>query len=84
VNEYTWGIGVGILIIAASLGKALATLLRAHAARIDRSRPAEDPHSGQTLEDVNRRLSELEERLDFTERLLATQRDAERLAAPKS
>ena len=31
------------------------------------------------LEDVQRRLSEVEERLDFAERLLAKQRDVERL-----
>ncbi|HET7791051.1 MAG TPA: hypothetical protein VFK78_09660 [Gemmatimonadales bacterium] len=35
-------------------------------------------------EDVERRLAELEERVDFTERLLAKQRDAERLSPPKS
>ena len=34
-------------------------------------------------EDVPSRLSEIEERLDFTERLLAKHRDAERLDAPK-
>ena len=33
--------------------------------------------------DVSRRLSDLEERLDFVERLLAQQREAARLAAPK-
>jgi len=31
------------------------------------------------LEDVQRRLSEVEERLDFAERLLTKQRDVERL-----
>ncbi len=36
------------------------------------------------LEDVQRRLGELEERVDFAERLLAKQRDGERLAPPKS
>jgi hypothetical protein len=35
------------------------------------------------LEDVQRRLGELEERVDFAERLLAKQRDGERLAPPK-
>jgi hypothetical protein len=34
-------------------------------------------------EDVQRRLSEIEERLDFTERMLAKQRDPERLDSPK-
>ncbi len=35
-------------------------------------------------EDVQARLSEVEERLDFTERLLAKQREAERIVPPKS
>ncbi|HEX4599841.1 MAG TPA: hypothetical protein VH116_00500 [Gemmatimonadales bacterium] len=35
------------------------------------------------LEDVQRRLAEVEERLDFAERLLAQQREAERIAPPK-
>ena len=85
MNEYGWGIAVGILVIAASLGKALAALVRAHAARIDRSQPAaENPQLGQRLEEMNLRLGELEERVDFTERLLAKHRDGERLAPPRS
>lgn len=83
MNDYSWGIAVGILIIAASVGRALATLLRAHAARIDRSPPAnEDPQFGQTLAELQQRLGEVEERLDFAERLLSQQRNAERLAPP--
>jgi len=35
-------------------------------------------------EDVHRRLAELEEWVDFTEGLLAKQRDGERLAPPQS
>jgi hypothetical protein len=35
------------------------------------------------LEDVQRRLADVEERLDFAERMLAKQRDAERIAPPK-
>jgi len=35
------------------------------------------------LEDVQRRLADVEERLDFAERMLAKQRDAERIARPK-
>ena len=36
------------------------------------------------LEDMQRRLADVEERLDFAERMLAKQRDAERIAPPKS
>jgi hypothetical protein len=39
-------------------------------------------HLQQTVENTESRLRELEERVDFTERMLATQRDAERLRAP--
>jgi hypothetical protein len=35
------------------------------------------------LEDVQRRLADVEERLDFAERMLAKQRDAERIVPPK-
>ncbi len=38
----------------------------------------------QELQQVNREMAELSERLDFTERLLAKQREAERLAPPRS
>jgi len=33
---------------------------------------------------VQRRLADVEERLDFAERMLAKQRDAERIVPPKS
>ncbi len=81
-----WALGVGIIILAASLGKALRPLLRPHADRISgRGLPeSEIPHFREVLDDVQRRLGELEERLDFTERLLAKQRDGERLAPPQS
>jgi hypothetical protein len=36
----------------------------------------------QTLDAMQQRMYELEERVDFAERLLATQRDADRLGAP--
>jgi hypothetical protein len=35
------------------------------------------------LDEVRRRLAEVEERLDFTERLLAQERQADRLAPPR-
>ncbi len=36
------------------------------------------------LDEVQRRLTDLEERMDFAERMLAKQRDADRIAPPKS
>jgi ubiquinone biosynthesis protein UbiJ len=35
------------------------------------------------VDDLQRRVNELEERVDFTERLLARQREGERIAPPK-
>jgi hypothetical protein len=35
------------------------------------------------VDDLQRRLTEVEERLDFAERLLTKQRDADRLASPQ-
>ena len=35
------------------------------------------------IDELKRRLAEVEERLDFTERLLARERDPERLAPPR-
>ena len=84
MNEYSWGIGVGILVIAATLSRALAALVRAHAARIDRSQLAgEDPQLSQRVEQLNQRLVELEERVDFAERTLAKHGEGERLAPPQ-
>jgi len=99
-----WAIGVGIIIIAGSIGGALKRLIagesghsrvRGKVARRVLEQMAGDSETrlGEVdalrsrlseLEDVQRRLGELEERVDFAERLLAKQRDAERLAPPKS
>jgi hypothetical protein len=39
---------------------------------------------GEELEQVRQQVGELAERVDFTERLLAKQRDGERLAPPRA
>ena len=78
-----WGIGVGIIVVAASLCKPLPELVRALANRAGRNPP--DPDAAalrQALAAMQTRLGELEERVDFAERLLAKQRDRERLPAP--
>jgi len=77
-----WAIGVAVIILAVSLGKTVQRLFHAPG---DRSggRDASEPELARqrdALEDVQRRLGELEERLDFTERLLAKQRGGERLS----
>jgi hypothetical protein len=65
-----------VLILRGPLGRALADRLARRGA--GRAEPA-DGLTGE-LDDLRRRMGELEERLDFTERLLARQaRVAERL-----
>jgi hypothetical protein len=89
MEQYGWAIGVGIIIIALSLRKAAPALVRAVADRIAGRTPA--PAAGtiasrapEGLDDLQRRVAELEERVDFAERLLAKQREGERLAKPSS
>lgn len=97
-----WAFGVGFIVVAISIGKAIAGRIgppdgprgprgsrRDLARAIDelqkRVGGSEDVQSRlDALEDVQRRLADLEERLDFAERMLAKQRDAERIAPPKS
>jgi hypothetical protein len=87
-----WAVGVGFIILAVSIGKTLAGRLgppdrlrgrpgsrRDLAAAVDELQKTRLD----ALEDVQRRLADLEERLDFAERMLAKQRDAERIAPPK-
>jgi len=79
-----WAVGVGFIIMAVSIGKALAGRFGPP----DRQKRVGGSEDVQTrldaLEDVQRRLADVEERLDFAERMLAKQRDAERIAPPKS
>jgi hypothetical protein len=76
-----WALGVGFIIFAGATAQILVVKLRAST----RTPAAPDPEVGelrQGFDALQNRVGELEERLDFTERLLANQRDAERLAPP--
>ncbi len=81
-----WALGVGVIIIAITVGKTLTGMLRMMSIRAAaRNLTPSDEEIGelrQSLDAVQNRLAEVEERLDFTERLLAKQRDAERLGSP--
>jgi len=80
-----WAVGVGIILLAVSLRRALPRLIGAWSDRIAARNPVEaNPAQAQALEDVQRRLAELEERVDFAERLLAKAPGAERLGKPAS
>jgi len=95
-----WAVGVGFIMLAISIGKALAGRLgppdrqSGPRGRRDLAQAVEDLQKRvgggddvqtrlDALDEVQRRLADVEERLDFTERMLAQQRDAERIAPPK-
>ncbi len=85
MGEFGWAVGVGIIILAVSVGRAVRALSRGFADRGVRDQAAgraADPELRAEVDEMQRRLTELEERLDFTERLLAKHRDSERLAPP--
>jgi predicted nuclease with TOPRIM domain len=93
-----WAIGVGFIVVAVMGGVALlyrlipaemrASERKRHLARAlehlqgELGGSDEMRHKLGELADVQRRVAELEERLDFAERLLAKQREVERLAPP--
>jgi len=96
-----WAVGVGFIIVAVSIARALGGRLgppnplgRPRRSRRDLAQAVEElqkrvggSDDGQArldaLEDVQRRLADVEERLDFAERMLAKQRDVERIVPPK-
>ena len=76
-----WAIGGAVLIFAVAVAQIVVVKLRASVRKL----PASDEEIGelrQALDGVQNRLGEIEERLDFTERLLAKHRDADRLGPP--
>lgn len=83
-----WAIGVGaIAVLVAALQVVMVRLLPSDYRRRRWTRqPFEALDDVQTrlgeLDELKQRLGELEERVDFAERLLARQRDAERLGQP--
>jgi hypothetical protein len=96
-----WAIGVGFIILAGSIARAVFGraqphdgLPGRHGSRRDLSQALDGLQqrlgaieSGQQGlaqdEGVATRLAEIEERLDFVERMLAKQRDADRIAPPQ-
>lgn len=78
-----WALGVIGIIGTVAAGIVLLTGLRVLAQR-GRSHPTPpDPllegRVTQALDEVNRRLAELEERVDFAERMLASQKEKDKL-----
>jgi hypothetical protein len=89
-----WAIGVGFILLIVSLGKALTGRTSGGLRHLRRASlrglepDLEEIEQGQRRlgegGDLQGRLSEVEERLDFVERMLAKQRDAERVTPPKN
>ena len=90
-----WAIGVVVIILTIAGSVLIVHLIRPDLSRrVPKSRVADPAEHGQTLEDVQvrlgeldqlkQRMSELEERVDFAERLLARQREGPRLGSPQA
>jgi len=87
-----WAIGVGVIVLCVATSQGLVRLLLARPGL--KSRVTDLTERGQDLEDVKvrlgeldqlkQRISELEERVDFAERLLAKQREGQRLGPPQA
>jgi hypothetical protein len=75
---------VGGFVLLYPLVRALAERLRPHAGAGKEEMQALHEDVVQELQQMRREVAELGERMDFTERLLAKQREAERLAPPRS
>lgn len=76
-----WAMGVAVIIFAVAAAQIVVVKMRA-STRLPPP-PSNDNELRETVDAMQNRLGELEERLDFTERLLAEQRDAGRLEPPK-
>jgi hypothetical protein len=76
----SWAIGAAVILIAIQVGRAISGRYRMprHGSQESDSDIAELQRN---LEAMQHRVAELEERVDFAERLLAKQRDADRLGA---
>ena len=87
-----WAIGVGFIILTVGVAQVLVRrllpadrLLGRRASTRDLAEMVEQVQRRLAeLDDLRKRLDEVEERLDFAERLLAKQREGERLAPPRS
>ena len=67
-----------LIVLRGPIGKALADRL---AGRVGPGAAKPDDQTVAELDEVRHRLADLEERLDFTERVLAKQREGQRLGA---
>ncbi len=74
----SWAIGAAVIMIAIQVGRAISWRAR-NAARGSQASDTEINELRQNLDAMQNRVAELEERVDFAERLLAKQREGDRL-----
>ena len=78
----SWAVGAAVILIAIQVGRAISGKYGRGRGR-HRGLPASDDEIGelrQNLETMQNRVAELEERVDFAERLLAKHREGDRLS----
>ena len=73
----SWAIGTAFVVCVVACAQVVVRRLIGSTDKSAGQNPTEP-----ALDDMQRRLSELEERMDFAERLLAKERVAERLSPP--
>ncbi|OLC10282.1 MAG: hypothetical protein AUH41_03085 [Gemmatimonadetes bacterium 13_1_40CM_66_11] len=76
----SWALGVAIILIAIQVGRAISGKYPRHR-RGEAESDSEIGELRQNLEAMQNRVAELEERVDFAERLLAKRREGDRLGA---
>jgi len=76
----SWALGIAVILIAVQVGRAISGKYRG-ARRGSQDADPEIAELQQNLEAMQHRIAELEERVDFAERLLAKQRENDRLGA---
>jgi hypothetical protein len=79
-----WAVGVVVIILTIAGSVLIVHWIRPAIARPDPKSGVADPteHGLGELDELRQRMNELEERVDFAERLLAQQREGQRLGPP--
>ena len=70
---------IGLAVVCLAIFKIIQSVAQAFATRRDASRGAPDPAIFAEVDELRTRLAEVEERLDFAERLLAKADGADQL-----
>ena len=80
----SWAIGTAFVVCVVACAQVVVRRLIGNTDKSARQTPNEPDVARftQALDDMQRRLGELEERMDFAERLLAKERTVERLSPP--